>query len=77
MWPQTQRRSRNTAPPSKCAVAGIEGLEGQNRDRHVVIEFDSFEQALECYHSPEYAAALEIRKTCAESDVIVVEGYDP
>lgn len=54
-----------------------EPLEGETRDRHVVIEFESFEKALECYHSPEYAAALEIRQSCAESDVIVVEGYDP
>ncbi len=54
-----------------------EVLEGQSRDRHVVIEFDSYEKALECYHSKDYAPALEIRKAAAVSDVIVVEGYDP
>lgn len=52
-------------------------MEGDSRERHVVIEFESYEKALECYHSPEYAAALKLRKECAETDAIVVEGYDP
>ena len=51
--------------------------EGTSRDRHVVVEFDSYQTALECYHSPEYARAMEVRKDCAQSDVVIVEGYDP
>jgi uncharacterized protein (DUF1330 family) len=54
-----------------------EVLEGESRDRHVVIEFDTYEKALECYHSEEYADAMKIRHAAALSDVIVVEGYDP
>ena len=34
-----------------------EQLEGTGRPRNVVIEFDSFEDAIACYRSPEYQAA--------------------
>jgi len=54
-----------------------EVLEGQSKDRHVVIEFDSYQKALDCYHSREYAAAFKLRQECAVSDLIIVEGYDP
>ncbi len=53
-----------------------DAVEGDGRPRNVVIEFDSFEQALACYHSPEYQAAAAIRQGCAEGEIIVVEGAD-
>ena len=49
---------------------------GNPRARHVVIEFDSYEQALACYESPEYKAAETVRNKCSSADVIVIEGYD-
>lgn len=51
-----------------------EVVKGKSGERHVVIEFDSFETAKACFQSPEYQAALRIFETCAESDVVVVEG---
>ena len=53
-----------------------ESLEGTARARNVVIEFESYEQALACYHSPEYAAAMALRKNVSVGDLIVIEGYD-
>jgi uncharacterized protein (DUF1330 family) len=53
-----------------------ETLEGSARPRVVVIEFKDYATALECYHSPEYAKALPLRKKAAISDLVVVEGYD-
>ena len=50
-------------------------IEGALRDRHVVIEFDSYETALACYNSPEYQTALAIRKTCSSADIIIIRGY--
>jgi uncharacterized protein (DUF1330 family) len=50
------------------------GLEGHHRPRNVVIEFSSYERALECYNSPEYQAAKKLRKIAGEADVIIVEG---
>ncbi len=52
----------------------FEAPEGAAHERHVVIEFDSYEQALACYHSPEYAEAARLRQAYAESDLVIVEG---
>ncbi|MDJ0948964.1 MAG: DUF1330 domain-containing protein [Alphaproteobacteria bacterium] len=54
----------------------FESPEGPARDRHVVIEFDSYAQALACYHSPEYQAAAKLRQAYAESELVIVEGQD-
>ena len=51
-------------------------VEGMARQRHVVIEFPSYEAALACYRSPEYQEALRLREPASEADIIVVEGYD-
>jgi len=49
-------------------------LEGPMRARNVVIEFDSLEQAVACYNSPEYQAARRHRIGAAEAEIMVVEG---
>lgn len=54
----------------------MEAVEGRGRSRVVVIEFADYATALECYRSPEYAKALELRKATADADIIVIEGYD-
>ena len=61
---------------AKFIVRGgkYEVMEGRSRSRHVVIEFESYEQAHACYNSPEYAAARKIRQANAESDILIVEG---
>jgi uncharacterized protein (DUF1330 family) len=52
------------------------GQEGSSRSRNVVLEFKDYETALACYHSPEYARLVAIRSPHAESDLVIVEGYD-
>ena len=52
----------------------FECVSGKARERHVVIEFDSYEKALECHESPEYKAARELRDTYSENDIIIIEG---
>ena len=42
--------------------------------RHVVIEFDSYERAVECYHSPEYQEALKLRLAFSSAHFTIVEG---
>jgi uncharacterized protein (DUF1330 family) len=49
-------------------------LEGQGRARNVVIEFPSFEDAVACYHSPEYQSARAKRQGAGEADIVIVEG---
>ena len=51
-------------------------VEGGARSRQVVIEFESYERALECYRSPEYQQAAAIRHECAISDMIIVKGVE-
>lgn len=48
--------------------------EGPSGDRHVVIEFESYEIALACYRSPEYQAAARIRAPAARVRFAIVEG---
>ncbi|MEN9539323.1 MAG: hypothetical protein RLZZ126_1558 [Pseudomonadota bacterium] len=51
-------------------------VEGASRTRNVVIEFDSYQQALDCWHSPEYQAAKKLREKVSVIDLIVIEGLD-
>jgi uncharacterized protein (DUF1330 family) len=54
----------------------FETLEGGSRSRNVVIEFPSYEAALDCYRSPGYQAAMALRQGAGVCDLVVVEGYD-
>jgi uncharacterized protein (DUF1330 family) len=54
----------------------FEGKEGTSRSRNVVIEFPSYQAALDCYNSPEYQANIKLRLPHAVADIIVIEGYD-
>jgi uncharacterized protein (DUF1330 family) len=53
-----------------------EPVEGHLRSRLVVIEFPSFDAALQCYRSPEYQAAKALRAGKSTGEIVVVEGYD-
>ncbi|WP_156677933.1 DUF1330 domain-containing protein [Sphingomonas profundi] len=52
----------------------VVSLEGTERPRNVVIEFDSVDAALRCYHSPEYQAARSLRVGHAVGDIMIIEG---
>ncbi|MCD5981550.1 MULTISPECIES: DUF1330 domain-containing protein [Pseudomonas] len=52
-----------------------EALEGRaTPQRTVVIEFESYEQAIACYRSPEYQEAMSHRKGASKADIVIVEG---
>ncbi|MNQ93254.1 hypothetical protein D3C85_1087120 [compost metagenome] len=52
-----------------------EAMEGRaTPQRSVVIEFESYEQALACYRSAEYQQACQHRQGVAKAEVIIVEG---
>ena len=51
-----------------------ETLEGAAWQRHVVIEFESKEQAQACYASPEYQTARAKRQNACRADIVIVEG---
>ena len=56
----------------------FENPEGNSRSRNVVIEFETYAKAVECYHSAEYKQALKIRTKAgvSEADMVIVEGWD-
>ncbi len=51
-------------------------IEGSARARTVVIEFPSYQAALDCYHSDAYKVAMAERVGASTGDLIIVEGYD-
>jgi len=51
-------------------------LEGHNRSRNVVLEFESKEQALACYWSDEYQNAKKLRDGACLADIVIMAGYD-
>lgn len=50
--------------------------EGTVRARTVVLEFDSYEDAVACYESEAYKKALAIREEVSTGDLVIVQGYD-
>jgi len=51
-----------------------EQLEGNGHARNVVIEFDSFEDAVACYKSDEYQSARKHRLNAGIASIVIVEG---
>ncbi len=62
-------------PFSPKVIAGgqYENLEGEDHERHVVFEFDSFADAKQFYNSPEYQAAKALRAGIATGTFVIVE----
>jgi len=61
---------------AKFIVRGgaFEQMEGQARERNVVVEFADFVTAIACYRSDEYQKAKAIRQANADADFIIIEG---
>lgn len=53
-----------------------EAPEGAWRARCVVLEFPSYQAALDCYGSEAYQAALKLRAEASVADFLIIEGYD-
>ena len=49
-------------------------LEGNERERNVIVRFASVEDAESCYKSPAYQEALKFALASAERDLCIVEG---
>jgi uncharacterized protein (DUF1330 family) len=51
-------------------------MEGKDHARNVVIRFETFEQAIACYRSPEYQAITGQAQACSNRSVVIVETDD-
>ncbi len=54
----------------------LESPEGTCRARNAVIEFPTYEAAVECWNSPEYQQALKLRQPVSTADLVIIEGYE-
>lgn len=54
----------------------FENPEGSSRARNVVLEFPSYQAALDCWKSAEYQQAMKLRQGASTGDLIIIEGYD-
>jgi uncharacterized protein (DUF1330 family) len=50
--------------------------EGAPRPRAVVMEFDDYATAVACYESPAFMTAKAMRQRLADTDFLIVEGWD-
>lgn len=81
--PETYREYVKVVPASIAAYGGrflvrggrAERLEGSwSPGRVVVVEFDSFERAMEWWRSEEYSGPKKLRQSASVANMIVVEG---
>ncbi|MDR0278838.1 MAG: DUF1330 domain-containing protein [Paucimonas sp.] len=84
--PEQYQHYTQRAPAAFAAFGGkllarggrSEAMEGRaTPQRSVVIEFESYEQAVACYRSAQYQEACSDRQGAAKAEVIIVEGYEP
>ncbi len=54
----------------------FEAVEGGSRTRNAVIEFPTYQAALDCWKSAGYQAAIKLRRDVSTIDLIVIEGYE-
>jgi len=54
----------------------FENPEGESRARNGVIEFPSYQAALDCWRSPEYQQAIKLRQPVSTLDLVIIEGYE-
>jgi uncharacterized protein (DUF1330 family) len=79
--PQAYARYAELAGPAIAAHGGtfiarggrFVQLEGKERPRNVVARFASVDDAVACYHSAAYQAALSHARTASERELMVVE----
>lgn len=63
---------------SRFLVRGgqCKGMEGDTHARNIVVEFKDYDTAVEAYNSEEYRVALGLRKQYADSNFLIVEGFE-
>lgn len=71
LWPQI------AAQFGASVIAGkgrMETREGPQYKRQLIVRFDSYEQALACYDSPEYQPAKKLAQRAYDRELCIVEG---
>jgi uncharacterized protein (DUF1330 family) len=53
-----------------------ETVEGTSRARNAVIEFPSYQAALDCWRSAVYQEVMKLRTSISTADIVVIEGFE-
>jgi uncharacterized protein (DUF1330 family) len=79
----TEYRKRNAAPLAafggRFIVKGgkAETMLGPARGENVVVEFGSYDEAVDCFRSAEYQAAAQyLKRACSTIEFAIVEGSE-
>jgi uncharacterized protein (DUF1330 family) len=78
----TKYTTANAAPFRKYGARFLvragqyQTVEGASRSRNAVIEFPSYQAALDCWHSSEYQEVMKLRTGVSTADIVVIEGYE-
>ena len=83
--PEAYAKYAQAAGPAIAAHGGVflarggryQQMEGNDRPRNVVARFPSFDDAVACYNSSAYQAALAHTKGASERDLVIVEETPP
>ena len=54
----------------------FEAVEGTARSRNTILEFPSYQAAVDCWYSPEYQVVKALRESAGHVDITIVEGYE-
>jgi uncharacterized protein (DUF1330 family) len=71
LWPEIAARFGAEVIAGK---GRIETREGPEYARQLIVRFESYEQALACYESPEYQVAMKLALQASERELSIVEG---
>jgi uncharacterized protein (DUF1330 family) len=71
LWPKIAERFGAEVIAGK---GGFETREGPQFARQLIVRFDSYEQALACYDSPEYQQAKALALKASDRELSIVEG---
>ena len=83
--PEAYAKYAQAAGPAIAAHGGVflarggryQQMEGNDRPRNVVARFPGFDDAVACYNSSAYQAALAHAKGASERDLVIVEETPP
>lgn len=71
LWPEIAARFGAEIIAGKGA---IETREGPHYLRQLIVRFDSYQQAVDCYEDPKYQAAMKLAHQAYDRELSIVEG---
>ncbi len=52
---------------------GADTREGPHYPRHLVVRFDSYRQAVDCYEDPQYREAMQLAQRAYDRELVIID----